>query len=146
MKGMQQEQGSAVIEVVALGVLLMLPVAYLVLVLGRVQAASFAANGAAREATRAFVTSASNAEAERRAMVSSELVLQDHGFDRKAGTIKITCSGSPCLTPGERVAVEVRVTARFPWLPVGLADALHTRVVVISSQVETVDEFKEIRR
>jgi hypothetical protein len=143
--GQVNDQGSAVIEFVAVGLLLMLPLVYLILVLSRIQAASFAANGAAREAARAFVTADSNEEAERRAGVSTELFLKDHGFERSEGLMELTCSASPCLTPGERVEVEVRVTARFPFLPAGLAEALHTHVVVSSSQVAVVDEFREIR-
>lgn len=123
----------------------MLPVAYLVLVLGRIQAASFAANGAAREAARAFVTAESNPQGEKRAAISTELALRDHGFDSEDGSMHLTCTGSPCLTPGERVLVEVGVTARLPWLPAGLSDVLHTQVAVSTSQVEIVDEFREVR-
>ncbi len=111
------DSGSAVIEFVTLGLLLMLPVTYLVLVLGRIQAATFAANGAARESARAFVAASSEAEATSHAAVSTGLALRDHGFDQGAGDLDIVCAASPCLTPGERVTVQVRITARFPWLP-----------------------------
>ncbi|GAA3591854.1 hypothetical protein GCM10022223_03100 [Kineosporia mesophila] len=141
-----REGGSAAIEFVALGLLLMLPVAYLVLILGRVQAASFAADGAAREAVRAFITAANDTEGQERAATSAELALKDQGFAASDGTLHIGCSRSSCLVPGERVTAQVEVTASFPWLPVGLADALRAQVVVSASQVETVDEFREFGR
>ncbi|MCD5315400.1 pilus assembly protein [Kineosporia babensis] len=131
------------IEFVALGLLLMLPVAYLVLVLGRIQAASFAANGAAREGARAFAAADSDAEAQRHLAITTELALRDHHFADEAGEVAISCTASPCLTPGERVTVEVQIAARFPWLPAGFADALNARVVVSASQAEVVDEFRE---
>lgn len=141
-----REEGSAAIEFVALGLLLMLPVAYLVLILGRVQAASFAADGAAREAARAFITAANDAEGQERAAMSAELALKDQGFSSSDGTLRIGCSQVSCLVPGERVTAQVEVSARFPWLPAGLADALRAQVVVSASQVEIVDEFREFGR
>ena len=140
------DQGSAVIEFIMLGVLLLLPVAYLVLVLGRIQAATFAADGAAREAARAFVTAENDAEGEERAVITTELTLKDQGFAKEDGSLEVTCSNTPCLTPGGRVIVAVRITARFPWLPPGLAGGLHTQVVVSARQVGTVDEFRQFRR
>ena len=44
------EQGTAVVEFCSLGLLLMLPLIYLVVAMGRIEAASFAADGSAREA------------------------------------------------------------------------------------------------
>ena len=50
------EGGSAVVEFVFLAVLLVVPLLYLVMTVSRVQAGSYAASTAAREAGRAFVT------------------------------------------------------------------------------------------
>ena len=50
------EEGSAVVEFVALAVLLLIPIIYLILTVGRLQAASYAVSTAAREAARAYVT------------------------------------------------------------------------------------------
>ena len=51
------EQGSALVEFVFLAVLMMVPLIYLVMVLARLQAGSYAASAAVREAGRAYVTS-----------------------------------------------------------------------------------------
>ena len=61
------DAGNALVEFCVLGVLMLVPVVYLVLVLGRVEAAAFAAQRAAREAGRAFVTAADVAQARSRA-------------------------------------------------------------------------------
>ena len=51
------ERGSAVVEFVVLGVLMLVPLIYLVMMMARLQAGSFAVSQAAREAGRAYVTS-----------------------------------------------------------------------------------------
>lgn len=130
------------IEFVSVGVLLMVPVAYFVLVLGRVQAASFAAAGAAREAARAFVTAGNDSEGRQRAATVTELVLADHGFPAGDGDLEIRCAAAVCLAPGESVTVEVRVRASAPWLPSGLARGIRAGVEVAAQQTETVDEFR----
>ncbi|NKY41663.1 pilus assembly protein, partial [Cellulomonas septica] len=50
-----RDDGSAVLEFLGVALVLLLPTVYLVLVLGRLQAATFAVEGAAREAARTAV-------------------------------------------------------------------------------------------
>ena len=64
------DAGNAVVEFLAVTVLFLVPIVYLVLVLGRLQAATFAAQGAAREAGRAFTTAAGPDDGARRAAAS----------------------------------------------------------------------------
>ena len=61
------EDGSAIVEFVVLGVLMMVPLVYLVMSVGRVQAGSYAVTTAAREAGRAFVTAEGGDDAAGRA-------------------------------------------------------------------------------
>ena len=48
------DAGNAIVEFLGAALLLLVPLVYLVLVLGRLQAATFATAGAAREAARAY--------------------------------------------------------------------------------------------
>ena len=96
------DAGSAVIEFLAVTLLLLVPIVYLVLVLGRLQAATFAAEGAAREAGRAFTTAVGPDEGSRQAVAAVHLALSDQGFaavDRELDGLAV---------------VEVRVTAPLP--------------------------------
>ena len=51
-----RDEGRAIVEFIAVGLLVLVPIVYLVVTLGRVQAAAFAVSTAAREAGRAFTT------------------------------------------------------------------------------------------
>lgn len=135
--------GSAVVEFVTLGTLLMIPLIYVVLAMGRVQAASLAAAGSAREAARAFVTSDSEAEAEARALAAVRLGLLDQGFDvEPSSVLTLDCAATPCLTPGARVVTRVTVSVVLPGIPGVVDRAVPTRVTVRAEQVATVDTFR----
>ena len=71
------DEGSAIIEFCVLAVLMLVPVVYLVLTLGRLQGAAFAAQGAAREAARAFVTAGDEGAATERADAAALIAFAD---------------------------------------------------------------------
>jgi Na+-transporting methylmalonyl-CoA/oxaloacetate decarboxylase gamma subunit len=138
-----RDSGSAVVEFVSIGVLLLVPLVYLVICLSRIQAASFAADGSAREAARAFVTAQNQDDGYRRAAIAVRLALHDQGFDdSRDGSLSITCSTSTCLTPGGRVQAEVRVRVVLPGLPHFVDRALSTSVTVRAEHTAVVDEFR----
>jgi hypothetical protein len=140
--GGRAEQGSAVVEFVTLGVLMLLPLIYLVLTLGRLQAGAFAVDGAAREAARAFTASPDDATGRARALAAVRLGLRDEGFDGDPATaLTVSCSAAPCLTPQGRVAVEVRVDVVLPGIPAFVDRFASTHVTMRSEQVGTVDAF-----
>jgi Flp pilus assembly protein TadG len=133
------DQGSAAIEFVAIGVLLLVPLVYVVIALGRVQAAAFAADGSARAAARAFVTATDDDDGRRRAAIAVQLGLRDQGFtDPSDGQLTVDCA-APCLTPGNRVRVQVEVRVVPPGVP-GFLD--RTGITVRADQVSVVDEFR----
>jgi Flp pilus assembly protein TadG len=136
--------GAAVVEFVFLGVLLMVPLVYLVVAAGRVQAASFAASSSAREAARAFVTADSESEAGRRARAAVRLGMRDQGFRAEDGRMAVECNRPVCLTPGGRVVVRVEVQVMLPGVPRSVGRALSTHVTVRARQVATVDEFRSV--
>jgi hypothetical protein len=138
------DRGSASIEFVAIGVLLLIPLVYLVIALSRVQAASFAADGSARAAARAFVTAADDRDARRRAETAVRLGLLDQGFtDPADADLVLECDQpSACLTPGGQVRVLIQVRVLLPGIPRFLDRALPARVTVRAGQVAVVDEFR----
>jgi hypothetical protein len=142
--GEGRDAGSAVVEFVTLGLLMMVPLVYLVIAMGRVQAAAFAADGSARSAARAFVTAPGDTEARDRARASVRLGLRDQGFDDAAGSLDLECSASPCLTPGARVVATVSVNVVLPGVPALLDRAVPLHVTVTATQLGTVDEFRPL--
>ena len=135
------DAGNALVEFCVLGVLMLVPVVYLVLVLGRVEAAAFAAQRAAREAGRAFVTADDVGQARSRADAAAALALADHGLQGQ-GRIAIDCERADCLSPDGRVTVSAEVDVALPGVPRLLERAFPTRLEVTAQQVSVVDRFR----
>jgi Flp pilus assembly pilin Flp len=142
-EGWADDSGSAVVEFCLLAVLMLVPVVYLVLALGRVQAGAFAAQGAAREAGRAFVTAQDEGSARGRADAAAAIAFADQGFrDPSQVGIDIGCAASPCLAPDQRVTVRSRVLVVLPGVPRLLDRLLPARLEVTARHVATVDRFR----
>lgn len=135
------ERGSAIVEFVALAVLMMIPLVYLVLMLARLEAGAFAVTQAAREAGRAFVTADSDGEAYSRAAAAATISFQDFRFGPES-TLSVQCTGSPCLSAGSAVVTTATVQVPLPLVPAFVRDVVPLSVPVTSSHRSTVDEFR----
>jgi Tfp pilus assembly protein PilV len=127
------DSGVAVLEVLVLGVGLLVPLLYGAISVMQVQAASFAATSAAREAARVHVGAATPAEGRRLARRAAATVLADAGV--RASSVGIRCVGG-CLAPGSRTDVTVTVDVALPLLPGDRS----VRVVVAESM--PVDRYR----
>jgi hypothetical protein len=136
----RRDDGRAIIEFVFLGVLLLVPMIYLVIVLSRVQSAAFAVSTASREAGRAFTTAADDRSAQARAEAAAALPFEDFGFGGE-GVLDISCDAAPCLRPEGRVTTVATVTVPLPFIPDFLAAALPTSIPISATHVATVDRF-----
>lgn len=134
------DQGRAIVEFVFLGVLMIVPLIYLVLILGRVQAAAYSVATAAREAGRAYTTAANESDAAGRAQAAARISFADFGFD--SGTsVRVECDGSPCLRSDGRVSVTASIVVQLPLVPAFLTDSLASSVPVSATHVASVDRF-----
>ena len=133
------------VEFLGVALILLIPLVYLVVTLGRVQAGAFAAEGAARDAVRAMVTAESAAAGAARAEAAVGIALTDQGFARDAGALTLECSGSPCLTPGGSVGAVVRVEVPLPLLPDVARGWVPLSVPVEATRTGIVDEYTEAR-
>lgn len=140
LTGQDTEEGSAVIEFVVVGVLLTMPVFYLMIALARLQAGSYAVTAAAREAGRTFVTAPSTGSAASRAHVAARMAFEDQGFGEQGG-VRITCGQSPCLQRGGQVEAVADLAVQLPLVPDFLADVVPTSVHLSSRHVATVDRY-----
>ncbi|MGF1647412.1 MAG: pilus assembly protein [Kineosporiaceae bacterium] len=136
------DRGSAVVEFVTVGLLLLVPILYLVLAVGRVQAAVLATEAASRAAVRA-ITSADSEDAGRATAHSLvRYALADQGFDIDPDdAVTLECPAAGCLTPGGRVAVTVGFTVSLPGMPV-LPGVDPVGVPVSATHVGSIDEFR----
>lgn len=134
------DEGRAILEFIFLGVLLLLPLTYLVLTAARIQAASFSASLAGREAGRAFVTAPDDGEAFGRARAAAFLAFDDFSFDTGA-SVDVSCDGTPCLRPEGSVTSTATIVVQLPLVPDFIADHVQASVTISSTHVATVDRF-----
>lgn len=121
---MRRDRGAASIEFVFLGVLVMVPLLYLVIAAFEVQRNAFAVTQAAREAGRAWSTADDATTADGRARYAMELALRDQGLDPAGTDLRYGAVGSGCadagaasLEPGAEFEVCVVRTFRVPAVP-----------------------------
>lgn len=134
------ERGSALIELIFLGVFMSIPMFYLIVALARLQAGTYAATTAAREATRAFVTSPSSSLAYPRARAAADLAFADQSF--RGGRIDLACAGSACLQRGSVIRSTASVEVPLPLVPSFLRAVIPTQITINATHVETVDPYR----
>lgn len=137
-----QERGSAIVEFTFLGVLLMVPLAYVVLCVFTVQKAAYAVTQATREAGRAFVTASSAEEGEVRARAAAALALRDHGLPPAAPVIG--CPAAGCLAPGETHRFSLDLLVDLPGLPKVFDGAAPARIRVAATHDQVADRFRDV--
>lgn len=135
----RREDGNALVEFVVLSVALLIPLLYMVVTLGSVQSAVFAADIIARDAARIHATDSTPDRAQLRTQEHAAMVLEDFGLERQ-DVVEIRCSADPCATPGARVRAEVRIPVPVP----GLGPVLGPGgpVAVSSSHAVQVDQYR----
>jgi hypothetical protein len=137
------DEGSASLEFVSAGLLMLLPLVYLVLAMGAIQGASLAVDGASRQAVRVFVQSPTVAEAEGRAQRAIDFALADYGLKPDAATVTIACSPKPtaCLTRLGTVTVRVTARVTLPLVPPALHLDAPLSIPLASTATERVSRF-----
>jgi Flp pilus assembly protein TadG len=136
------EDGTAIVEFVFLAVLLMVPLFYLVMTLARVQAGTYAASSAAREAGRAYVTATEQDSAGTRAQAAARIAFEDQGFGPADSRLEMACDGTPCLRPQGRIEMSTTVTVPLPLIPSFARRVVPLEVPVTASHVAVVDRFR----
>lgn len=137
------ERGSAAIEFITAGVVLLVPLVYLILTMAQVQAGAFAVEGASRQAARVFVRSDTLANADANAQRAIEFALADYGFEPSAAKITVACEPRPatCLTRRGYVTVTVELAIPLPLLPPMLSVGTPLSVPVSSPATQQVSRF-----
>ncbi|MGH8776460.1 MAG: pilus assembly protein [Jiangellaceae bacterium] len=134
------ERGSAIVEFHFLGILLLVPLVYVLLTVLDVQRASYGVTQAAREAGRIYVATGDEAAAR----LAAGVALADQGLDANAADVVFRCSAPPCYQPGAEVTVSVGTTVPLPFVPAVLGDAVNAQVPVDATHVSVVDRFRDL--
>jgi hypothetical protein len=136
------DEGSASIEFIAAGVLLLVPMMYLVIALSVVQSAALAVEGASRHAVRVFV----QASDEARAFTRVSRVVEFAKTDAKIGqpmTTRVQCAPTPadCFRSGSRVTVSVSTRIPLPYVPDLFGLAHYATIPISASSTEILSKF-----
>jgi Flp pilus assembly protein TadG len=115
----RDDTGSAALEFVTVGVILLVPLVYLVIVLGSIQEQSLGAEAAARHMARAIALAPDAATAESRSEEVLAAVVDEYGIDADSVKVSSTCvpASAECPAAGATLVVTVEVTVRLPFVP-----------------------------
>jgi len=115
----REERGSAVVELVWLGVLLLVPLLWIVLSVFEVQQGAFGVEAAARSAGRAYALAPSDAEGERRARAAARQALANQGLGEAPLRVSVTCTPYPSDCHRGTSVITVRIVTRvaLPLMP-----------------------------
>lgn len=137
------DAGSASVEFLTVGMLMLVPTVYLVLTLAAVQSAAFAVEGAARQASRVFVQSETPGAARSAAATAIAVTLADYGLEAGDAEVRIGCRPDPsdCLTRRGYVTVTISTVVPLPLLPPVLGVDAPPGVPVTATSTEQVSRF-----
>jgi Flp pilus assembly protein TadG len=132
----RDERGSALVELSWLGLLLLVPMLWIVISVFEVQRGAFGVSAAARAAGRAYALAPNDAVGQARAEAAVRRALDDQGLDGQSFTLRVTCQPSPgsCHSGTSVITVHVATQVDVPMLPAVLGgdapsfalDATHT--------------------
>lgn len=137
----RDDDGSASLEFVAAGLILLLPIVYLVLALAAIQAGAFAAEAAARQGARLFVQAQTLDAAQAVADRAIQVALADYGVADGDAEVSITCAPAACLDPGAIVTVAVTVSVPLPLVPAVLQGDFPLQVNLEGVAAQRVSRF-----
>lgn len=111
------ERGSAALEFILVGLLMLVPLVYLIVTLGLIQEQSLGAEAAARHVARAMSTATGADDARQRADRVLASVGEQYGLDDIDIAIQCTPSGAACPAAGATLAVTVATRVTLPLVP-----------------------------
>jgi Flp pilus assembly protein TadG len=114
----RDERGSGIVEFTWLGIILIIPLVWIVLSVFEVQRGAFAVSAAARAAGRAYALAPNDQEALARARAIAQLTLDDQGSPGMTAKVESSCEpGPPCHRGTSVITVTVRSAVDLPFLP-----------------------------
>lgn len=140
----RREDGSALVELTWLALLLLIPLVYVVISIVTVQRSAFGATEATRAAGRAYTLAPDTATAELRAYQAAQVAMRDQGVELAAEDLVIACRPTPqsCLQPGSTVEVRIELQVELPLAP-ALFGQSAASVSVDARHVEPYGVYRE---
>lgn len=139
------QTGSALVEVTWLGILLLVPMLWIVLSVFEVQRGAFAVGAAARSAARAYALAPDDAEGARRAERVARQALADQGLEAAPLVVRVTCTPYPtrCHSGTSIIAVRIESRVDLPLMPEVLGGQAPTFALAATHAVP-IGQYQEV--
>lgn len=113
------DDGSAALEFITVGLILLVPLVYLIITLGALQEQTLGAEAAARHAARVIGQAPDAATAAARSDAVLASVVDEYGMSADSIAFDLTCvpAAASCPTPGATVIVTVSTRVSLPLVP-----------------------------
>lgn len=124
--GLSEDEGSAALEFITVGVLMLVPLVYLIVALGLIQGQSLGAEAGARHIARAVSTASDAASATARADAVLRSIVDEYDIEPDDVRLSLTCvpSAAVCPEAGATIVVTISTRVALPLVPpvLGLDD------------------------
>lgn len=116
---MRNDDGSAALEFITIGVILLVPLVYLVISLGVIQEQTLGVEAGARHTARVMSQAQDAETARERGDIVIAGIIEEYGLDPDQVGISLRCtpSASPCPAPGATIVVTVTTRVGLPFIP-----------------------------
>ena len=137
------DEGSAALEFILVGLVLLVPIVYLIVALGTIQGQSLGVETGARQLARTVADSPDSATADARAQRVRDAIVAEYGLDPDAVSVSIECGGAApeCPTAGALLSVTMRTSVPLPLVPAVLGLDQLARVPVEAASVQRVSRY-----
>jgi Flp pilus assembly protein TadG len=140
---LRDESGAAALEFVVVGLVLLVPLVYLVLALGEIQDQALGVQAGASTVARTVATAPDAASARDRAERALDAVVDEYGLDRGAVSLALSCTPDPrrCPEAGAYLTVTVATRVGLPLVPPVLGLDRVASVPVEATATQKVSRF-----
>ena len=141
----RDQRGSALVEVSWLGILLVLPVLWIVMSVFEVQRGAFAVSAAARSAARAYALAPEDESGLLRARTAARVALDDQGVHGVTPDVRVTCTPYPgdCHQGTSVITVSVHSRVVLPMMPSALGGD-RPSFALDATQTIPIGQFQEV--
>jgi Flp pilus assembly protein TadG len=141
----RDQEGSALVELSWLGILLILPMLWIVMSVFEVQRGAFGVSAAARAAARAYALAPDDSSGLVRAREAARVALDDQGVHGVRPDVRVTCTPYPgdCHQGTSVITVSVHSRVVLPLMPTALGGN-RPSLALDATQIVPIGQFREV--